>query len=340
MIKLRMLVLACGVTLAAGPLAPVAPAQGKPPPIKTKEVKKDTFADLLRNYQQTGSYRFVSGDESLTSGQFVTITRKDKGKVSGVFVYADPKSNKLYIRPKAGATPVAVPSNEIEHIDLTRPAGTGTTGKGGIKPAIETGEKSAPSYEIHTLTIHDGPMTRTFHYETSLSDAERNQLNALERARTDLLQKRTRVESLSEMIDNAATAPPVTIAQGGPGVALAPYFAPYAFYGYYPGFYNPFQWNWPGYSSGWSNYGYEIPALAYYPAYGGFGTYGGYGGAGGGSTVVVTNPGSTGQNVAELTKALKEAQTALNDAEKAYVAANQRAIFDNDGRIVAVRLAE
>lgn len=312
MTKLRMLALACGVALAVGPLAPVAPAQGKAPP-----------AD-----NNAGSYRFAAGDETLTSGDLVSINRKGAGKVTGVFVYSDPKSGKLYVRPKAGQPPVAVPANDIEKIERIRPAMT-TGGKGGVKPAIDTGEKPAPKYEIHTLTVHNGPQATTFFYEDSLSPAERNQVNALERARANVLQKRAAVESLSQAIENAANTPSVTVVDNSMpnlGYGYYAYYSMYGLYGY------PFTMNYPLYNEpgigfGIANYGYP---MWYYPGIMG----------GGGSNVVVQNSGSNPQNVAALTKALTEAETALAEARKNYVAISQRAIYDNSGHIVAVRLAE
>ncbi len=332
MIKFRMLLLGCGAVLAAGPLTPIAHAQGKAPPIQTKQVKKDTYQNLLSNYQQGGgSYRFVSGDETLTSGDFVTISRKGAGKVTGVFVYSDPKTGKLYVRPKSAQPPIAVPANDIDKIERIQPA-MGTTGKGGVKPAIETGEKPAPHYEIHTLTVHNGPEATTYHYSTSLSPGEREQLDALEQARATMQEKRAIADSLSQAIENEANTPPVTVVQtggGGPGYGSYYSYPAFAGYGYYNPMYTPWITGWPGFNFGWTNYGASVPGWGY-PAY--------YGGGGGNSTVVVANSGSTGQSVAALTKALNEAETAFADAQKHYAALSQNAVYDPSGHIVAVRL--
>jgi len=56
--------------------------------------------------------------------------------------------------------------------------------------------------------------------------------------------------------------------------------------------------------------------------------------------VVIRDSGSNAQSIAALTKSLNEAQTALADAQKNYLAATQRAVYDPNGRIVAVRLEE
>jgi len=208
MIKVRMLALACGVASAALALAPWASAQDKTPPIQKKEAAKQSFDDLLKSHQQgNGSYRFVSGDETLTSGDAVSITRKGADKrVTGTFVYSDTKTGKLYIRPRAGERPVGIPAGDVDKIERVTPA-VGTPEKGGIRPAIEQGEKPAQRYEIHTMTVQNGPYRTTFFYDMSLSGAERDQLSAMEKAGNDIVQKGTTIESLRTAMQNAPPTP-------------------------------------------------------------------------------------------------------------------------------------
>jgi hypothetical protein len=322
----RMLALACGVTLAA---APWSVAQDKKSVIENKQVKKETMSELLRNYQQGGSYRFVSGDEVLTSGDFVSISRKgNEGKLTGVFVYSDSKSGKLFVRPKAGQPPVGVTAKDIDRIERIRPA-VGTQEKGGVRPAIEAGgDKQAPNYEIHTMAVRSGPVTSYFYYDNSLSPAERDHLRALEKAGSDMVQKGNTIEMLNRAIENAAETPAVDVVQtGGPGYGYYPYFYPYVY---------PVAW----YSAYYTMY-YPVTPLAIYPydyPYG-FG-YPGYMGGGGNSTVVIRDSGNQGQSIAALTKSLSEAQAALTEAQKNYVAVARRAVTDSSGRVVAVRLEE
>jgi hypothetical protein len=325
MIKLRVLVLACGVTLA---VLPVAGAQDKGPTIQKKQVNKDTYEDMLKSYQQGGgSYRFVSGDETLTSGDLVTIARKGaEGKVTGVFVYADPKTNKLYVRPKAGQAPVSIPAKDIDKIERISPA-VGSPEKGGIKPAIEFGDKPAPKYEIHTMTVRNGTSTSTFYYDNSLSPAERDQLGAMERASNDLVQKSTTIETLRAAMENAANDSGTTVVQTAapvyPSYIVDPYYYPYV--GYYNAYYYP---DFPLGTGG-----------PYWGLYGGLYGVGYYGGASN-TTVVVRDSGNAGQSMAALAKSLSEAQAALNEAQKNYTAMSRRGIYDPSGHIVAVRLEE
>jgi hypothetical protein len=313
---LRMLLVACVATLA---VALPATAQDKSPPAQKKEAPKSTADNPSSNY------RFVSGDETLTSGDAVSVTRKGAGKVTGTFVYSDPKSNKVFIRSQAGQPPVAVPAGEIEKIERITPA-AGSPGKGSVRPAFEAGEKAALRYEIHTMTVRNGPSTNTFFYDSTLSPAEREQLRALENANNDVLQHGSTIESLREAIQNAANDTGVSVVQAGGGypayVPLYPYYYPVAYYNLYYYLYYPM-----------------LPFAAY--DFGGpfGGYYGGYGG-GGNSTVVIRDSGSSAQSLAALTKSLSEAQAALVTAQKNAIAMSHRAVYDADGRIVAVRLEE
>jgi hypothetical protein len=243
-------------------------------------------------------------------------------------VYSDPKNGKLYVRPKAGQPPVGVPGKDIDRIERIRPA-IGTPDKGGVRPAIEQGgDKTGPNYEIHTMAVRNGPTTSYFFYENSLSSAERDQLSAMEKAGNDVVQKGNLMESLGRALENAADTSPVEVVTT-PSYAGYPYYYPY----FYPvAFYNLYY-----------NLYYPMAPLAVY-GYAPFGGYGypGYAGGGGGgsSTVVIRDSGNTGQSIAALTKSLSEAQAALAEAQKNYVAVTRRAVMDPAGRIVAVRLEE
>jgi len=327
MTKVPMLALACGVASAALALAPWASAPGKTPPIQKKEAAKQSFDDLLKSHQQgNGSYRFVSGDETLTSGDAVSITRKGADKrVTGTFVYSDSKTGKLYIRPRAGERPVGIPAGDVDKIERVTPA-VGTPEKGGIRPAIEQGEKPAQRYEIHTMTVQNGPYRTTFFYDMSLSGAERDQLSAMEKAGNDIVQKGTTIESLRTAMQNAATDTGTSVVQTaapayGQYIPAYPYYYPVEYYNLYYYLYYPMV--------PFAPYGATFPGYGY-----------GYGGGGGNTTVVIRDSGSNAQSIAALTKSLNEAQTALADAQKNYLAATQRAVYDPNGRIVAVRLEE
>jgi len=259
----------------------------------------------------------------------VTITRKDNEKVTGTFVWADPKNNRLFIRPKAGQAPVAVATNDVDKIERIAPA-VGTTGKGTVRPAIE-GDGPSPSYEITTMRVHNGPYTTQFFFDDSLSPAEREQLRAMEKASNDVAQKGMEIESLSKAIQNANEQPATTVVStgGGYGYAASPYVVPYPFV--YPvayGLYSPLP---PGMNFG-GNYLYYyggIPTnyMAAYPT-------------GNNTTVVTQNSGDNAKTLAALTKSLGEARTALADAQKRNTAMANRAVYDPSGRIVAVRLEQ
>ena len=182
---------------------------------------------------QPGTYRFVSNKEVLTHGDAVTMTRKSGGAtVSGVFVYADETSGRLFVRPQAGRPPVAVAVRDIDKIDRITPA-SGRADKGGVRPAIDTGATPAPNYEIHEMRGYNGPYMSIYFDSSSVSAEERKQLLAIEQASTNLVSKGALVASLRQAIQEAASE------------LSTPQYEniPYSFLAYYPTAY-------PVYSSG------------------------------------------------------------------------------------------
>ncbi len=349
--SIRMLGLACGVALTAAAVTSAQqPSGGIKPAIDGQpEAKKTVPAGGVRPaveakpgnnkvrptqaQSDAASYRFASGDETLTNGDRVTIRRKNGSSVTGTFVWSDPKANRLYVRPAPGQVPVAIPANDVDRVDRIATA-VGTTGKDGVRPAFEEKVRPAggPSYEIYSMTVHDGPFRRTFLFDTSLSPAEKDQLGALEKAGNDVTQKRTEVEMLQKAIEDAATQPPVTVVNSGaPGYA-APYYpvVPYPFY--YPvayGLYSPLL---PGLNFGGNNiYYYGGIPTTFYPT---------YPAGGANTTVVLQGGGDNAKSLAALNKSLGEARAALAQAQKNYAALSHRAVYDDNGRIVAVRLEE
>jgi hypothetical protein len=294
----RMLVVACGMVLAGAMSAPAQEkAQDKP-------------------REEAGSYRFVSGDEVLTHGDSVTLVRKGGEKVSGTFVWADPKSGRMFVRPKAGVAPVAVMAKDVDKIERITPA-IGQLEKGGVRPAIETEGKPLPKYEIHSMSVRNGPYTSTFFYDLSLSSAERDQLRAMEKAANEVARQGTLIESLNQAIQDSARTDNVNVVQTA-----------YPGYGAYAGV--PYPYLYPYYYP----VNYYVTYYAMYPAYA-FGYY-----PFGGSTVVMQNSGTGTETQAKLTKSLSEAQAALAAAQKDLAMATNRAIYDPAGRVVAVRLEE
>jgi hypothetical protein len=327
MSKLGMLGLACGVMLAAtgAAKAQVQPAGGAGATIQDKPLNKDSFEALKKSYQQGESFaRYGQGEKVVNHGDWVRVTPKGGEPITGVFVWSDPKTGKLYIRRKAGTAPVAVPARDGV-IDRIRPAVDGDE-KGGVIPPVLGYEKPAsdPGYEIHTMTVRNGPYTTTYYYDSSLSPGEQDQLGAIEKAGSAVVQKGTLVESLRKSLEYAANDSGTTVVQNGGGygygapVFAYPYFYPIGYYNLYYYLYYPWYGGYP--------YGYGWP---------------GYYSGGSGSTVVVNNSGDGGAKIAALTKSLGEAQASLAEAQKNYLALWQRsAIYDPSGRIVAVRLEE
>jgi hypothetical protein len=260
---------------------------------------------LAQEKKVQNTYRVVANDEILTHGNAVTITSKTgSANVSGVFVYADPKSARLYVRPRAGQAPVAVALNEIQKIDRIAPA-VDRSVKDGVRPAIESDARPISSFEIHELQVRNGPYTNVYFYESSLSPKEQEQLTTITRTAADVEAKGLMVDRLSRAIQEAVTEWTV------PSVPLlsAEVILPYA---YPPLFVLPT--NSPTTNS------VILPGYA--------------------AIVPTSVRRHPRDSLAELTKSLSEAEAALAMSRKNYETACSRAIYEPGGRIIAVRLED
>jgi hypothetical protein len=256
---------------------------------------------------ETGTHRFVSNDEVLTHGDVVTIKRKaGQDSVSGVFVRADPRSGRLFVRPQPGQAPVAVATNDIEKVDRITPT-LGRPGNGGIRPAIGNDERPTPTYEIHELEVRNGPYSKFYYYDSSLSPSERQLLMAISRASADVEAKGQQVDLVSRMLHEAIAE---RVAPRLPVVLAADAF-PYA----YPQILiveNPLTAN-PVYLVGYSA---VVP------------------------TPVVVKRWASAESLADLSKNLRDAEAAFAEARKVYETARERAIYEPAGHIIAVRLED
>jgi len=320
---------ALGVALAATPfLAAQEKTADVQPTAQEKGAKKQAA--------NQGMYRYVSGNETLTHGDEVTLTRKGEGgKVKGTFVWMDPKSNRLYIRPEAGAAPVAVAADDIDKMERVTPVAN-VQDKGGVRPAINDGDPQArPNSEIHVLEIYNGTTKSVHHFGDKLSRAERERLAEIDRAAADVADKRLTIQSLSRSVQNMGTDTGTAVVQTAAAPPTLPYWA-YPFYDYYaPGGYAT-----PYYYPSYGPYAGPMYGLGYGAGYGlGYG-YGGYGMGAAPSTVVVQTSGGGGASRSDLMKSLGEAQTALANAQKSYAAVQNNAVYGSGGQIIAVRMPE
>jgi len=268
------------------------------------------------------------------------VTLKNKGEAT--VVWQDAKNNKVYVRTKAGERPVAVTMNDIADV---RPV-AGTKSNGGIRPAVE-GELPTPqnpNYEIRSVEVFNGPYRSVHFVGRELSQAEKAQLADLERATNRVADDEERVQNLESAIQRQANAPATTqdvnIIQTsavnpygyGAGYAAYPNFYPYSTSGLYPGSffapYYPYYYPVGYYNSYYFNY---YPPLAFYPP--------------SQPTVIVQNTTTGGASKSEATrddlaKSLQAAQDRLRKDRETYTQASSRAVYDNSGRIVAVRFEE
>jgi hypothetical protein len=328
---LRLFV-ALGVALAADPFVAAQEAEQKEAP---QQAPKKSAA------QGEGMYQFVSGNTTLNHGDPVTLTLKNGQKVEGTFVWRDPQSNRLYVRTKPGAAPVAVAADDINNLTMA----ANVQEKGGVKTAQNTGETARPRGEIQTLEIYNGSTKTVHHFGDGLSRSEREQLASIDEAAANVAERKLMVQSINRSIQNLGsetTSVNVVPPAGGP--STLPYWA-YPFYDYNPiGGYTPYYYA-PRYGAyafgGYPYYGYDNGYGYGYGPWAGWGSSApGYGPAGTGSTVVVQTTGGGGTSRAELMKNLTEAQASLAQAQKNYAAVQNRAVHGPSGQIIAVRQPE
>jgi hypothetical protein len=238
------------------------------------------------------------------------------------------------------ASPLAAaqenPAGEQPPAQKQKPAAN-VQDKGGVKPAINTGEQAGKGSDIHAMEITNGSNRMVFHFAGgSLSKAEQAKLREIDAASADVAEKRMALQSIKQSLQDMSSDGGVRVVQPNTMQPTLPYWA-YPFYDYYaPGGYPvPYYYGWGGY--GWGGYGLGYGYGGYGPGYAGL--YGaGYGPAAASPTVVVqTSGGNNGASRAELMKSLNEARTALANAEKNYATVQGSAVYGPGGRIIGVR---
>lgn len=297
--------LACGTLLLA---TAALPAQQKAGPVVKKKV---VSADEYRKLRAAAEARPAAGENTLKHGDFVTLSRRAGGRLSGVVVYAEQASDRLFVRPRSGAAPVAVSLKDVTEIER-------------IVPAASTGASEA---EITPLEIFNGAVRTVHFFAPTLSPGEKEQLRDLESAANKLAEQQNLAELVEEQMarglsDDETGA--VTVTQrGGFGGGL-PYGFGYGGGGGYP------------YMSFVPFYRYLPYSLSYWPFVNYFPMYYGAGGVGGQSTVVVQRP-SREETQANLMKQYDRLTESLGKARQSYDSARRRAVFDDEGRLIAVR---
>jgi len=254
------------------------------------------------------------GEGGARPGEYVAVTRKDGQKMTGTLVWIDEKNNRLYLRPQPGQAPVAIARDDVNTVAVQ------PREDGGIRTA-STGYTTG--YEIHTIEIFNGPNRSLHFFDRTLSPEERARLAEMEKSADDVARKSEIVDSLSEELKNQAQYgnQPTVVSTYNAG---AYNYMPFAFYPV--NYYFPYATVYPFYNN-YFPYAYTFP-------------YVGGGAAGQNSTVVVQNPSGSSSSPGELLKALTTAQEQLAQARSNYTAARNLAIFDGQGRVVAVRLDE
>lgn len=263
--------------------------------------KKVVSPEEYRKLRAAAATRPAAGEEALKHGDFVALARRAGGRLNGVVVYVDEGSGRLFVRPRSGAAPVAVALKDVTEIERIVPASS-----------------SGPEAEITPLEIYNGSVRTVHFFAPTLSPGEREQLRDLESAANRLAEQQGLAEQVEDAMARSLTEDDSAAgAQGGYGVPFGygngyPYIAYMPFYRYLPLSLSYF------------------PFVNYFPMY--------YGG-GMAPQATVQRP-SREETQANLMKQYDRLTEMLGKARQTYDTTRRRAVFDNDGRLIAVRSME
>jgi len=295
-----------GTVLLLCPLA-AAPAGAQGIVVKKKVVSPDQYQKMV-----APDTRAALSGETLRNGDYVSVQRKgETNRINGVFVYED--AQKIYVRSQPQAAPTGVPLKEIEDIDRIVPANTEKAKGGSIRFATED-LSGAPPREIHVLHVYNGTTKEVRYYGPTLSAAEKQDLAALEKAANELATDQEMAQALERSLAEPAgrTDTAAARAPSGPGFAWD--------------FYSTTNVPLPGFG-----FGSGLPFMLPYMMMNG----------GSSPTINVTLPAAAPPpSLAEQEKSLQSARERVEKDRQAYQTARNRAIFDSNGDIVAVRFAD
>jgi hypothetical protein len=322
-------------------LTPWLGAQGGGVVVKKKVLNPEQFQRMTEG---ATTQTALSG-EALDNGDFVSLRRKNQeGRLNGVFVYEDTKNQKIYVRPRPNEAPVAIPVKEIEDMERIVPAST-QGAKGGVRFANED-QLGARHREIQALSIYNGPNKEVRYYAPTLSNAEKQELQAMARAANDVASGQDTVASLErsmgdqpgtyeeavsrEILARQKMIMALASVSAPPMMPIYTYNFPYESFSYLPTYNYGGNIIWGG--------GLGMPNLG---AYGlGLGASFGAGVQSIQSVTVAAPQPARPQDLPELQKSLQSAREKLDRDRQAYATARSRAIVDDRGDIVAVRLDE
>jgi len=198
-------------------IVPRALSQGKPPlpAPKAKTITPAQFSEMRGETSQ------VDWREGYRHGRFLVLSLKGNNNVSGRVVWTDEAAGKVYIRPRDGDVPVAVPFADITKAERIQLASV-KEGKGGIAPASIREGQVGPAIlgpqppdtpEIHVVRVVNGDVVTEHFYSNVVSHGEQAVLHRIEAAERDLAQARDLIADLNDMMQNKQQLQEALVAQ-------------------------------------------------------------------------------------------------------------------------------
>jgi len=166
------------IVIAAAFAFTVAATQSHALPPVGKEIKQDP------------NIKSAAEDNAIKHGMRVVLTLKDKKRVVGKVVWADPAGDFLLVRQKPGSQPRKINDKDIASVDRLLPAGSG--------------KKDEP--EIFRITEINGNLTTVRYYAPELSPGEKMQLRDMEAAENQAARTQYLMSQILDSIGNQAQA--------------------------------------------------------------------------------------------------------------------------------------
>jgi hypothetical protein len=150
------------------------------PPV-SKEIKLDS------------KIKTTADENAMKHGMRVALKLKNKSRVTGTVVWADPADDSVLIRERPGAAPRKIPGKDIADVERIRLVGGDGTAK-----------KDEP--EIFKITEINGNLTTVKYYAPELSPGEKTQLKDMEGAENQAARTQYLMSQILDSIGDQAQA--------------------------------------------------------------------------------------------------------------------------------------
>jgi hypothetical protein len=128
-------------------------------------------------------------------GTLVRLTLNNGDQVTGTLVRLDPKTKRYYIRTRPGSPPVAYAESDLKDKRVEK-----AIRKGGIRPAAD-GPDNVVTPEITEQVIYNGSQRTVYYVSTVISPGERDVLEQMQKAQSDLLLLEERADVRNRAVD-------------------------------------------------------------------------------------------------------------------------------------------